>query len=134
VNFNNLKNKKYGILLVAAAGPVSNFITAIFSAVVLQLLSNLSFNDVRIFNIFQPITYMFYFSVQINIALGIFNLIPILPLDGGRILQALLPPDRAIKFSRLEPYGIIIVVLLLMTNVVNYFIVPIIHFLVKLLV
>ena len=134
VNFNNLNNKKYGILCVAAAGPISNFITAIISAIILQLLSSMSFENIKIFHIFEAITYMFYFSVQINIALGIFNLIPILPLDGGRILQALLPPAKAISFSRLEPYGIIIVLLLLITNVVDYFIVPVIRFLVNLLV
>lgn len=133
VDFNNLRNKKYGVLFVAAAGPISNFLTALFSAVVLRMLSTLSFENVNVFHIFEAITYMFYFSVQINIALGIFNLIPILPLDGGRILQALLPPDKSISFSRLEPYGIIIILLLLITNVVDYFIVPIIQFLVRLL-
>lgn len=134
VNFSRLKCRKYGVIYVAIAGPVSNFITAAISAILLKLISNVSVTNQYLFNIAEGFAYMLFFSVQINVALGIFNLIPILPLDGGRILQGLLPYNKAESFSKLEPYGFLVILLLLITNVIDYCLVPIIKSIVHLLV
>ena len=64
------------------------------------------------------------FAVRINIVLAIFNLIPVPPLDGSKILSGLLPRKQAYEFEKLEPYGFIILIVLIFTNAVNYIIWP----------
>ncbi|MEF3254100.1 MAG: site-2 protease family protein [Deferribacterales bacterium] len=134
VDFSKLRLKKYGPAIVSFAGPLSNFILAIVSAIFLKLVMNSGQGDNLFANYFmEPIFYMLLYSVQINIALGTFNLIPILPMDGGRILQAFLPYDIAYRYSQTERYGFFIILLLLITGVVGKIIFPIIDFFIKLL-
>lgn len=98
VNFSNLKPRRLGEILVAFAGPGVNFILAFISVLLLYINPNQeTFGN----NILER-------SFMINIVLGVFNLLPILPLDGGRILNGLLPRQLAAQYSRLEPYGMFI--------------------------
>jgi Zn-dependent protease len=127
VNFGNLhKNRKYGPAIVAVAGPVANLITAIASSIVLLLLKNIPvYESSMMLKILSPLATMVALSVQINVALFIFNLLPIPPLDGGRIVQTLLPYKQAVAFSQLERYGFIILIVLLATGVVGTIIRPV---------
>jgi len=70
---------------------------------------------------------MFTQSIIINIVLASFNLLPIPPLDGGRIVIGLLPHKQAVSYSKIEPYGIFIVILLLMTGIAGIFVTPLIN-------
>ncbi len=113
--------------LVAAAGPGMNFALALLSGLLLAGLllidPSLSMQDRAASEgaastatstlILLPIAVMALYSVLINVFLGMFNLIPIPPLDGGRILVSLLPPQPAMALARLEPYGMLILVGLL---------------------
>jgi len=113
--------------LVAAAGPGMNFALALLSglllAIVLWIDPSLSMQQRSIDNsesgtssnaiFLLPIAVMALYSVLINVFLALFNLIPIPPLDGGRILVSLLPPQPALALARLEPYGMLILVGLL---------------------
>src|SRR5580704_2742140 len=123
VDFRRLRNGRTGMVMVAAAGPLTNLTLAIVSAILLressQLIDPQSWRVIAV-----PLHYMLYFSVQINVALAIFNLLPLLPLDGGRVLAGLLPLPLAIKFSRLERYGFLILFLLLYSNLFNRLIDP----------
>lgn len=134
VDFTRLRDKKYGPAIVAAAGPFSNFILAIVSAVLFHLLTMFEFNEFISTKVLQPVLMMLVFSVQINVALGIFNLVPILPLDGGRILQTFLPLNLAYKYSQTERYGFLIIIILLITNVIGKIVFPIIYTVVNILI
>jgi Zn-dependent protease len=119
VNFGIVSRKKYGPLMVAAAGPLSNLLLAVISAIllVISLIVLTSIPE----KIASPVTQMLIWSVKINVTLAVFNLIPILTLDGGRILENLLPRDLAYQYSKLERWGMLIVIALLFTRVLNPF-------------
>lgn len=131
VNFGNLRHPKRDMIYVAAAGPVTNIILAVASAVFfkqllqLQLPAEGALSAVLIATL-TPIAMMARNSVIINVVLAVFNLLPILPLDGGRVLAGFLPRAQAIAFARLEPFGFLIVIVLLATNVLDNVIGPVI--------
>ena len=104
VNFYNLKNPKTGQIWVGLAGPMANFITA---ALVFLILLSGFISNAGIFRFLATV-------VLINLVLGVFNLIPIPPLDGSRILMGLLPRKLAALYARITPmHGMIILIILL---------------------
>ena len=130
INPMNFKNPKKDMAISAAAGPAMNIALAIGSKLVLRfILDPLSavLPEPVVSTILAPLIMIFQSSVVINIVLAVFNMIPIPPLDGGRVLTGFLPYKQAASFSRIEPYGFIIVILLIVTGIASYFVVPLIN-------
>ena len=122
VNYRNLRHPKRDMILVAAAGPVTNLFLASLSAVAFRYLLEPSVG----LNQQSLLTRNALNCVLINVVLAVFNLMPILPLDGGRVLTGLLPLRQAIAFSRLEPFGMVIVLMLMATNVLGQVVGPVV--------
>jgi Zn-dependent protease len=121
VNYSALRSPKRDMLWVAAAGPASNLAMAVGWAVLLKvavLLPDSSFT--------VPMRLMGEAGIKVNLVFMFLNLLPILPLDGGRILASLLPNRVAWQYSRLEPWGLPVLVLLLLTNVLDIVLMPLI--------
>ncbi|KVW98048.1 site-2 protease family protein [Thiobacillus denitrificans] len=121
VNFGNLRRPKQDMLWVAAAGPGMNFVMAVFWALMIQLGHALGSSFAS-----EPLMLMGAAGVFINVILMALNLIPLPPLDGGRIAVSLLPARLAMQFSRLEPYGLFILLGLLFTGVLGIILWPLI--------
>jgi Zn-dependent protease len=113
VNFGRLSNRRLGMILVAAAGPCTNLALAIVSAILLRTLVASGGAETAASRV---IAFMLVASVQINVVLAVFNLLPLLPLDGGRVLTGLLPPPLARSYAQLERYGFPLLFLLLYMN------------------
>jgi len=132
VVYENLRNPKRDMIWVAAAGPITNTLLAIISAVLLRGLvafSTPAADGSQVSMVIEPIVMMLAFSVYINLLLAIFNMIPLPPLDGGRVLTGLLPYRQAAALARIEPYGmVIIIVLVFFTNIFSQVISPLLHF------
>ena len=125
VNFNRLRNPRFGMMIVAAAGPLTNIALAILSALAMRVVAGFV-NAPGGPQIAYPLYLMLHASVVINIILAVFNLFPLLPLDGGRVLYTLLPQPAARAYARLEPFGFLILLVLLYTDSVEKVINPII--------
>jgi Zn-dependent protease len=123
----NMRQPRRDMALVAAAGPGMNFLLAVGSAVVLAWMVSINPSLLSMDSggaapneetswtalMLLPLAVMAFYSVLVNVFLGIFNLMPIPPLDGGRIMVSVLPPRPALALARLEPYGMMILVGLL---------------------
>jgi Zn-dependent protease len=131
INPMNFKNPRRDMALSAAAGPVTNIILAVASVFILKGLIvplSLVVPESISSTVLTPLFLIFKSSVVYNVVLAVFNMIPIPPLDGGRVLTGLLPYKHALSFSRIEPYGFIIVIILIATGITSYFVVPIVNF------
>jgi len=116
VNFNNLRHPKSGMALVSLVGPLSNFLLAILCVIPIKLgLVN---------SISGPILIQ---AVLLNIVLGTFNLIPIPPLDGSKILASLAPDEWMYKILSWERYGFILVIVFLYLGLLNRILIPVIN-------
>ena len=123
VNWRNLGHPRRDMAIVAIAGPIANLLMLLFWAMSAKVIVSLG-NDSNYLT--QLLFIMCSIGITINIVLMILNLFPILPLDGGRILTAMLPRNLAITFSRLEPYGLIILVVLLLSGILWKILLPLI--------
>ncbi len=111
------KNKKKGMVMVSLAGPIMNFTLAFLSIAIMGIILKTTGGYVGnfVFYIFNFLNYLFI----INIGLGVFNLIPVPPLDGSKVLGAVLPTDKYFKYMKYEKYGMGILLALLYFNVLS---------------
>ncbi len=116
VNPGNFRHPRRDMLWVALAGPLTNLTLAVISALLLRgvgWLDQTSLGESQLYGQFvNPFKMMLGFSLYINVLLGVFNLIPVPPLDGGRILTGILPERQAALISRLEPFGFVLILFL----------------------
>ena len=122
VNERNLRNPKRDMMWVAAAGPGSNVAQALAWAGVAKLLMVAGF-DSRVGDYWFAVAVA---GIQVNVVFAILNLFPLLPLDGGRIVVSLLPGRASYGYARLEPYGMIVLVILIMTGALSYVLSPLV--------
>lgn len=121
VDFGRLRNPKKNMLWVAAAGPLSNLAMACGWALMLKLAWTLPVNAYTL-----PLTEMAKIGISVNVVLMVLNLLPLPPLDGGRIAVSVLPMPLAMKFAQLERWGFPILLLLLFTDVLGKIMAPLV--------
>lgn len=122
INPNNFRDRKKGTFFVSIAGVLTNFILAIISVIIMK---HIRLNDF-VFELFMNI---FWF----NIVLGVFNLIPIPPLDGSKLLFSFLPLKYEYYLIKYEKYGYIILILLIMSNNLDKILIPMVNFMINLI-
>ncbi len=121
INPANFKNQKTGTIIVSLAGPFANFIMAILSAVIYAICRRYFMSS----EIGTFLSYVFNYSTILNVGLMVFNLLPIPPLDGSKVLYEFLPPRARYYFYSIERYSTIILLVLIYTRLLN----PILFFL-----
>src|SRR5947208_2246358 len=121
VNYSALRKPRQHMAWVAAAGPGANLAMALLWALLLKLAVLLPLNFFSV-----PLRLMSEAGIVVNLVFMFLNLLPILPLDGGRILASLLPSRAAWQYAKLEPWGVPLLLLLLVTNVLNFVLEPLV--------
>ncbi|HEY7671392.1 MAG TPA: site-2 protease family protein [Gammaproteobacteria bacterium] len=116
VNFLRLRNPRRDMVVVAAAGPLSNLAMALGWAVIASLVIQFGLLTTLPGLV---VAYMAQAGILINVLLAVFNMIPIPPLDGGRVLAGLLPPQGAAILARIEPFGFVIVLVLVYAGILG---------------
>lgn len=125
INENNFRNRKLGVFLVSIAGVTMNIIIATLTLIIINLTQNI-FSSSQYYEVMNSI-------VWLNIAFASFNLLPIPPLDGSKILAAILPANKRYILYRFENYGFIIMIILIMTGALNYLLYPVINVVLKII-
>lgn len=131
VNPYNLKNPQRDMIWVAAAGPAANILLASGFALIYHIFNSLL--DFSFEFVTTPVVAMAQMGVYINLGLATFNILPIPPLDGSNILMGILPRSLAIQYERITPYGFIILLILIFTDLVSTVLFPIINTMANLL-
>ncbi len=128
----NLKNPRKDSALISLAGPATNFVLALISSILLYVFK---FFEIPILFIIGPVLIII---IRLNIVLGVFNLLPIHPLDGFKIVEGILPEEKAREWSQLQRYGMIFLLLLIFpigsSSMLNNIIQPVVDFISNLLI
>lgn len=132
VDMRNFKKQRAGMAIVAAAGPASNILLAVISTAALSIVAHqtgLSLNsDLRSAGMGGAAVEMLLMAVQLNLFLAFFNLLPIPPLDGSRILQGLVSNEHADKIDQFAAYGQILLLFLFFSKALHFLVTPVITF------
>ncbi len=131
ITWQNLRNQRRDVALVAIAGPFVNLVMACFWAILAKIALGLNPQPI---NFAYALVTMSQIGVVVNIILMVLNLIPIPPLDGSRVVSSYLPGRMAYQYDRLEPYGFFIILALLATGVLSMIMNPIVYFIVNILI
>jgi Zn-dependent protease len=117
VNWGSLRQPKRDMIWVAAAGPGANLVMAILWAIVFRVLALVGIEERFLYEVARA-------GIQVNIIFMALNLLPIPPLDGGRIVSGILPRRLSNLYARIEPFGLIIIVVLLFTGALAFLLQP----------